>query len=280
MAEPETILSAPEQGASSPPPAVDAADLDLNSYSARYSGLAKIRRLKLVAERCRSLREEAYRLLLEEYKTGLDTNGYREVCEEAAKAFPSVSPDEAWISRTETAAAELQHKLEAELTGFRSSLDSKAILRGTLALGDFFLRRGELYQAQRHYLRARDYTSTPADAVLVYLNVIKMGMWSEEYNLVFNYIAKAEGSVEAADMAEEASKVAITSGLALLSARNYAKAAKKFISAVGSFPSDFDDLLAPEDVALFVGILSLASFNRGELRDLVVRLGVADLAAP
>jgi len=97
-----------------------------------------------------------------------------------------------------------------------------------------------------------------------------VSIWNEDYALASNYIAKAETTPGIEDIPEAMAKVSAAKGLQLLSAKRYARAAARFIGAAPRFPGDFDDVLAPEDICLYGGVLALAHLSRAELRSRVV----------
>ena len=59
------------------------------------------------------------------------------------------------------------------------------------------------------------------------------------------------------------------SGLALLDGKKYKLAARRFVEVPPELGSEFSDVLAAQDVALYGGLTALASFDREELKSRV-----------
>ena len=68
---------------------------------------------------------------------------------------------------------------------------------GHMDLGDFYSARGDLQNAFKCYVRARDYCTTGAHVVAMCLAVIRVAAELNNFTHVANYVQKAETTPEA-----------------------------------------------------------------------------------
>lgn len=63
-------------------------------------------------------------------------------------------------------------------------------------LGDHFRATGDLSEAQKNYLRTRDYCTTSEHVVEMCVNIIEVSLELQQYSLVQGYVSKAEGLLD------------------------------------------------------------------------------------
>lgn len=63
------------------------------------------------------------------------------------------------------------------------------IRRGQDDLGDHYLDMGNLNDALKCYSRSRDYCTSHKHVINMCFNVIKIGVYIENWQLVFNYVS-------------------------------------------------------------------------------------------
>jgi len=243
-------------------------DFDLEAYINNYSGHTKIARLIFIAEHCKSLEKDAYRTAIEELKRTMNTSLYRSLHEKVGErlGFPL---DTQWIDSTDKKAAAQQERLELELNGYKTNLVKESIRMGHNDLGDFHYNRGDLNTALKCYVRTRDYCTTSKHIIQMCLNVIKVSIELGNYAHVVNYVAKAEQTPELSDKVVIA-KLKVCSGLANLENRKYKMAARKLLETTFDLGNNFNDVVAPQDVATIGGLCALATFDRGDLKKKVI----------
>jgi len=160
--------------------------------------------------------------------------------------------------------------LESLLTGYRQNLIRKKIRTGHNDLGAFFYDRGDFTSALRSYIRSQDYCTTTEHVIEMCMNVIKVSVAMNNFAHVPNYVSKAETSPgNAANKIAEA-QLKATAGLTHLENRKYKPAAKKFIETSFELGSKFNDVIAPEDIAIYGSLCALAEFDRKELKQEVL----------
>jgi len=100
------------------------------------------------------------------------------------------------------------------------------------------------------------------------MNVIKVSVETGNYAHVTNYVSKAEQTPDLTDKVTIA-KLRVCSGLANLANKKYKHAARKFLETTSDLGTSFNDVLAPQDVAIYGGLCALASFDRAELKKVI-----------
>ena len=250
----------------SPPP------VDLESIVSAYAPRAAVSRLLFVAEHSEdeALGLEALRSAHDLLKQGEDTRSYAAVVEKiAGRLGEAYALDDRWIKEVDVRNAKRQEILDAELNGYKTNSIKESIRVGHNDLGDFHRARGDFQSAFKCYSRARDYCTTPRHVVQMCVNIVRVGVESENFAHVASYAARAEhaaggggggapaivhppsaGASSSSPLAATpphpgqqqqqphppaldasvAASLACASGLAALESRQYATAARKFSS--------------------------------------------------
>ncbi|XP_041362527.1 COP9 signalosome complex subunit 1-like isoform X2 [Gigantopelta aegis] len=268
---------------------VENPSVDLEQYSAQYTGLAKLNRLVFIAEHCPSLKIEALRMALTHAMTTYNTNFYQVVHKKLQEAVSMSSSlpdavagavhnvpalDTQWIETTAKKAALKLEKLDTDLKNYKSNSIKESIRRGHDDLGDHYLDCGDLSNALKCYSRARDYCTNPKHVVNMCLNVIKVSVYLQNWSHVQSYVNKAEATPEAHEHVKDGglsiqTKLRCAAGLADLATKKYKSAARYFLLA--SFDHcDFPELLSASNVATYGALCALASFDRTEIQKNVI----------
>jgi len=165
-------------------------------------------------------------------------------------------------------AAQQLEKLEQDLTGYKANLVKESIRVGQNDLGDFFYQRGDLANSLKRYAHSRDYCTTSKHIIHLCLNVIKVSLEMNNYSHVTNYVSKAEQTPDVNDPTIQP-KLRVCSGLANIENKKYKLAAQKFLETNFNL-TDFTDVIAPQDVAIYGGLCALSTFDRSELKKKVI----------
>jgi len=142
----------------------------------------------------------------------------------------------------------------------------KKIRTGHNDLGAYHYDRGDFNAALRSYIRTQDYCTSPEHIIEMCLNVIKVSVATNNFSHVLNYVGKAESTPGIAANKLVDAQLKATSGLAHLENRKYTAAAKKFIETGFELGSKFNDVIAPEDIAIYGSLCALAEYDRRELK--------------
>mmetsp|Transcript_22217 Transcript_22217/g.28406 ORF Transcript_22217/g.28406 Transcript_22217/m.28406 type:complete len:350 (+) Transcript_22217:1-1050(+) len=137
-------------------------------------------------------------------------------------------------------------------------------------LGDFHYARGDMENALKRYARTRDYCTNSPHIIAMCLNVIRVCIESKKFTTALNYIPKAEQVLKQPADKVIGGKLKAAAGLAALSNKKYYEAAEFLISIPSELSDKFSDIIAAEDIALYGGICSLATFSRQELKKKVI----------
>lgn len=165
-------------------------------------------------------------------------------------------------------------KLDSDLKNYKSNSIKESIRRGHDDLADHYLSCGDLTNALKCYSRARDYCTSGKHVVNMCLNVIKVSIYLQNWAHVMSYISKAESTPDFAEGSKEANaqvhtRLECAAGLAELQQKKYKVAAKHFLNA--NFDHcDFPEMISTSNVAVYGGLCALATFDRQELKRLVI----------
>lgn len=143
---------------------------------------------------------------------------------------------------------------------------------GNIELGNHYYACGDLTSAHRSYSRTRDYCTTSKHIIELCMNVIKASIELGNFPHVLTYVVKAESTPEVAQDKElTKAKLKAASGLANLDLSRYPAAARDFLS-IGEelVGNQYGDVISANDIAVYGGLCALASFNRTELKRLVI----------
>jgi COP9 signalosome complex subunit 1 len=249
---------------------------ELVSYISGYSGYTQVKRLLSIAQN-KSLRVESITLAIAELKKGINTQLYKEIFEKNKDLFEGENKliyDESWVNQTDSECQRKLDKLELELNSYRTNMIRDGIRNGNNELGSFYLKRGDLQNSLKCFLRARDFCSSPKHVVEMCLNVILVSLETANYSLVAQYVSKAETTILSSKKDEIdpllASKLNVAHGIALLDQKKYKLAAKKFIWTNFNLGTTYNEVVTPQDIAIYGALMALASFDRSELKQQVM----------
>ncbi|KAE9460071.1 hypothetical protein RHGRI_019146 [Rhododendron griersonianum] len=250
---------------------INGEQLDVEAYAALYTGRTKIRRLMFIADHCDNnvaMQLEALRMAYDEVKKGENTQLFREVVNKIdGRLGQGYGPDPGWSEAVERRAEQRKEKLENELNAYRTNLIKESIRMGYNDFGDFYYAHGALGDAFKNYVRTRDYCTTSKHIIHMCLNAILVSIEMGQFTHVSSYVGKAEQSPDALD-AITVAKLRAAGGLALLEAKKYKLAARKFLETGHELGNSYSEVIAPQDIATYGGLCALASFDRAELKAL------------
>ncbi|KAL7258867.1 hypothetical protein ACSBR1_004887 [Camellia fascicularis] len=253
-------------------PIINGEQLDIEAYAALYSGRTKIARLLFIANRCGvvSMELEALRMAYDEVKKGENTLLFRDVVQKInGRLGSNYGPDSAWTEAVDRRAEQRKEKLESELNAYRTNLIKESIRMGYNDFGDFYYAHGALGDAFKNYVRTRDYCTTSKHIIHMCLHAILVSIEMGQFTHVSSYVGKAEQNPDALD-AVTIAKLRAAAGLALLEAKKYKQAARKFLETGPELGNHYTEVIAPQDIATYGGLCALASFDRTELKNKVI----------
>ncbi|KOS16945.1 COP9 signalosome complex subunit 1 [Escovopsis weberi] len=264
------------QGSSSQPSSLapititDLPRLDIDSYISNYSGRTRFDRLMTIGKTCVSLRIEAFKAAVHEAKNGSDVGQYKEACHhlhQFAPGEPEAERDEKWIEETESANKQETSRLESELKGYRNNLIKESIRMGNEDLGKHYEKIGKLAEATEAYTKMRNDASTTKHIVDCGLNLARVALQCHDWTAVVSNIGKVANVPSGDDEQWTVAYTKIISGVALMRLELYHDAAKHLIQTNSNAdPATFSHVASPSDIAIYGGLLALATMDRQDIQ--------------
>ncbi|BCR90737.1 COP9 signalosome complex subunit 1 [Aspergillus chevalieri] len=248
----------------------DPPKFELESYISNYTGRTRFDRLYLIGTCSTHLSTEALKAAVSEAKSGKDISRY----ERAVTALAQVAPGESeakrdidWVEHMHKVVKVETDRLEHELKGYKNNLIKESIRMGNEDLGQHYHQIGDQVSASKAYTRMRDYCTTPthiASMLLKITNVaIERGDWlSVQSNVqrLRNLQSKPE------EQTKNKPKMSAALGLSQLHLDAYLDAANSFLSTESTLGDSYNEVISPNDVAVYGGLCALASMDRNELQ--------------
>nr|VZI34387.1 unnamed protein product [Spirometra erinaceieuropaei] len=215
--------------------------------------------------------------------------------------------DPAWIQKTCADATHQRELLETELKNAKANFIKEYIRKGSVKLGHLYLNMGQLDNAMKYYMCSKDYCTARKQDINMCLNVIKIAVYRGMWSHVSAFVTRAENLCDEPDpsgrksstseaeirtthqgsttttgssssavvpnapaTASAKSQLAIAAGLVKLASSNYRDAALCFLQAHYDENALENDFITPSDLAFYVTLCSLATFDRAELKSQVL----------
>ena len=270
--------------------------MDLTSYLQNYRGFTKIARCHFIAttSTTEGLSRTAYIECLQLLKASKNSNLLQNVCLDAQKKFGSdeFPIDVEWIAKCEQSCKQEHAQLSESMKKLKMAAIKENIREAHNALGALFISEGNLQGAVKAYHQNKDYSSSPQHTMefteQMMVCAMDLGNWSSAMNSAVklrhlaNISSGASSSVSSSvgnnhDGTSNRLQVvqagtAATQGLIEMRRGNYRAAANWFISTgIHLGNQTFNTIIRLDDVALYGGLCALATFERNELDDHVLR---------
>ncbi|KAJ3343392.1 cop9 signalosome complex subunit [Gonapodya sp. JEL0774] len=254
---------------------VDSPSFEPEQYIANYSGHGRIERLLFIADHCPMHAIEAFKLALQNLKRTPNVIRYTQTAQRLNEALATrgahpFQVDTVWIDQTQRSGRSTTEKLEAELKSYKSNHIKESIRMAHNDLGNHYYAIGDLNNALKSYSRTRDYATTAKHAVEMSLNIIKVSIEMGNWSHIESYAQKASTSADVAERPQVQAKCKAAVGLAHLDQGKFRLAGRQFVDTGFALGTTFNDVLSPNDVATYGGLCALASFDRAELKRLVI----------
>ncbi|KAI4142047.1 MAG: hypothetical protein L6R39_005103 [Caloplaca ligustica] len=282
--EPTYFIRARQEGR---PVVKDLPKFDLDAYIANYRGKTRFDRLLLIGTTSTLLASEALRYAVAEAKQGKDVGRYDmavAAIHEIIPGDPNATPDVAWREKINKQIKAESDRLETELKGYKNNLIKESIRMGYDDLGQHFHRTGNLVESVKAFGRMRDFCTTPSHVVIMNLRLISVSIDQGNWLAVQTNVQKLRSpGQQFAEAQRLTAKLSAAMGLALLASGNYKEAAQEFIDTDPRMiqarlddPADeeaFNEVLTPNDIAVYGGLCALASMDRADLQKQVLDNG-------
>ncbi|KAI9825430.1 MAG: hypothetical protein M1832_001160 [Thelocarpon impressellum] len=255
----------------------DPPKFDLDAYIANYTGRTRLDRLLLIARSSPVLAVDALKAAHIEAKHGKDINRYIDVIDtfqHIAPEEPDSRPDTTWMDRITKQVKVETERLEFELKGYKNNLIKESIRMGNEDLGSHYHAIGDLPGAFKAFARMRDFCTSPKHVCEMCLKLVVVSVEQANWMVVQSNALKIRNlQLKPDDRAEVQPKVCAAMGLAQLASGNYLDAAVSFLLTDPTLANTFNQVLTPNDIAVYGGLCALASMDRTELQTRVLDNG-------
>lgn len=186
------------------------------------------------------------------------------------------------------------HRLIAELKGYKNNLIKESIRvwapyrsvplafeaptdrfiflqMGHEDLGKHLESIGDLSGAADAYSKMRPDVSTPKQVVDVGKHLVRVSLQRQEWGLISAHLSKMGGSLTPEDERTLQPYVKIVQGIAYIGMERFHDAALSFLQANSDVAAThYNEIASPNDVAVYGGLLALASMGREALQEKVL----------
>ncbi|KAH6661391.1 26S proteasome subunit RPN7-domain-containing protein [Truncatella angustata] len=245
--------------------------LDLELYISNYRGRTRFERLLLVGQSSVPLAVDALKAAVLEAKRGRDTQRYRNAWEAiriAAPTEPEAQWDQSWLDRTNQSNKTEAHRLDVELKGYKNNLIRESIRIGYRDIALHLENTGDLQGASDAFLRMRGEASTQSHLLEAAKNTIGVMVQKRDWPSVLANVSKMlSGNTSDDEFKAQQPYQKVVTGLANLHSDKYHEAARNFLETGDLATCQLhNDIISPNDVATYGGLLALASMDRSELQ--------------
>eukprot|EP01095_Lingulamoeba_sp_RSL-Kostka_P007360 TRINITY_DN2339_c0_g1_i3.p1 TRINITY_DN2339_c0_g1~~TRINITY_DN2339_c0_g1_i3.p1 ORF type:complete len:455 (-),score=134.58 TRINITY_DN2339_c0_g1_i3:717-2081(-) len=249
-------------------------DFDLETYITLYTGNTKINRLKFIATRSEELKDDAYKLIVQEllnrakdpdFQNITNIELYCEACKEL-----DMEPNNNFVEQVKNRTSQRLDSLQNELSLSRANIIRESIRIGITDLGDFFTAQGDTETALSWYYQLKDYASSSKNIIDMCRNIVKTFIDEGKFVNITSYCSKALNQKKGVDKTIS-SQFNAALGLKELEKKKYKIAAKYFTEYVKlNIGDSFSDVILPSDIGIYGGLCALATYDRRDLKNNII----------
>lgn len=244
---------------------------DLETYISHYSGRTRFDRLIFIGKSSVPLCIDALKAAIKEAKKGVDVGRYKEAWEcirIAAPNEPEAVHDQHWIDKVEQGNHTELQRLETELRGYKNNLIKESIRMGNEDLGKHFEKTGALAEAAEAFGRMRHDVSTLKHIMDCTRHLIEVAIQRREWATVLTNANKALSMREHEEEKAMRPYLHLSVGIASLGQGKFSEAAESFLHV--DLVQSYEWIAAPSDIAMYGGLLALATMDRKQLQSRVL----------
>ena len=241
----------------------------LRTYINRYAGYSKIDRLFFIIDHIDLLRLEALNFCIE---LCIKFN-YVEAYEKLYQLYSSeisLAIDLEWIQKTKLKIKEALFQSESALQCALETKNNEVIQNALINHANFYFSQGKYQSALKYYLRAGEFLYSLQDQIHINLSIIQSSYLNRNYTDIPIYIKSIKKQMSENENPSVDTRLNVMRGLLAIQSNDFREAVKLFLKCNTSPDTDFNEIISSPDLAIYIGILSLVSFNREELKTYVL----------
>ena len=213
---------------------------------------------------------DALKAAIAEAKAGSDVTRYLDAWDNIRKAAPGdpdAVRDEDWIRSKGEANKKETARLEAELRRYRNNLIKESIRMGYEDLGHHLEETGLLKEALEIYGKMRQEVSSTKHIMDCSQRLIGVNLQRREWTNVLTNVGKIAAISGVDEDRGMQPYVKIIYGVGYLGLGKFAEAARYFPQTDSTAPAHtYNDIVTPNDVAIYGGLTALATLERRALQ--------------
>lgn len=142
---------------------------------------------------------------------------------------------------------------------------------GTEDLGNHYYNTGDLSTATKAYSRMRDYCTTPKHVISMLFKMVNVSIEQGDWLSVQSNVQRLHNShSKPEDAARNTSKISAAWALSQMQLGSFREAVDNFLSISPDLGDNYNEVISPNDVAVYGGLCALASMDREELQSEVL----------
>ncbi|KAI7865909.1 26S proteasome subunit RPN7-domain-containing protein [Spinellus fusiger] len=251
--------------------------LDLEVYLANYQGRTRIAKALFIGEHIPDLAVDAYTLALDTIQRDTkDTRLYAQCLQHLNTALeaqhrPCVPSDTAWIKATQHQHKTTLQQLESDIRTYRTGAMRDGVRTRYTRMGDEYYAWGDMKSAMKSYHSAREYSTTSQHVLGLWFDMIKVNLATQHSTSVRSYVTRAEATTDIPNKPVSLSRLHCCKALSYLCGQDshYETVAQSLSHVAAEASNDLNDILSPNDVAVYGGLCALATFDRTQLQTLM-----------
>jgi COP9 signalosome complex subunit 1 len=248
--------------------------LELESYINNYVGRTKVDRLNFILNLCPGLREVGYPLLIKELvENSIDTakyqdsvNDYNEFLSE--KKLPLFQIDQGVIDKKRQQSSKRQNSLNEEIQRAKNEVDKNQVHTSRMELSEILYQLGNFETATNQFILCRDTATSTESIYKLWGRLVLINLQLKNANMAYTYISRLSTDLHEIDPVIKA-KIDASMGISLMLQQKFDEAAVHFTTISSELGSQYNEIISPNDIAIYGTLCSLCSFSRSGLKDLL-----------
>lgn len=240
---------------------------DVGLYALRYAGATKLERLKSISERAPSLREKAYKMLVEEVKKNTFNLGlYQKVCATAQSMGmkdPIFVTDNEWIEHTDNLIKSRTNEINQSLQVAKASVNKEEMRRAYMEKGKLLQKQGEVVEAGKIFSRCRDFMTTAAHSSEISMTIAISALDIGNYQLAYQWTNRIDMNISNTYK----NKCRAVLGIVLMNEGEFKAAAREFTDIDSSIIGTFREVISGEDIATYGALCTIASSSHADVQN-------------